>query len=344
MRYAAEYILPLKWTGEGPLAELARYLADLVQWIDVTVVDGSPAPIFAGHARAFPPGVRHLPPDPGLVGGGNGKVHGVLTGLSAARHDLVVIADDDVRYRRPELARLLELLEQADIVRPQNYFAQLPWHARWDTGRSLLNRAAGSDYPGTLGVRRSTVLSTGGYCSDALFENLELIRTVRAAGGREIRADDLFVARLPCSSRHFLKQRVRQAYDSFAQPGRLAIELGLLPAVVLARPEPRYLALAGLAVVALAETGRRRRGGRTVFRPTAALWAPAWVLERAVCSWLAVASRARGGVRYAGGRMLLAAHSERHLRSHLAQRVAPMPHAHPIPATATAGSQVPGES
>ncbi|OUM39637.1 glycosyltransferase [Arthrobacter sedimenti] len=321
MQYAAEYILPLKWTDEGPLTELAHYLRDLVRWVDVTVVDGSDEPFFDRHSRAFPPEVRHLRPDPDLVRrGGNGKVHGVLTGLAAARHELVVIADDDVRYGRPELQWVLELLEESDLVRPQNYFARLPWHARWDTGRTLLNRAFSSDYPGTLGVRRSTLLAAGGYCADALFENLELIRTVKAAGGVEARADDLFVARLPCSSWHFARQRVRQAYDSFAQPGRLAVELGLLPAVLLARPAGRHLALAGLAVVAVAEVGRRRRGGRHVFGSTAALWAPAWLLERAVCSWLAVASRARGGVRYAGGRMLLAAHSERYLRANIEQR------------------------
>lgn len=343
MRNAAEYVLPLKWTDDAPVAELARYLEELVQWVDVTVVDGSAEPIFARHARALPSGVRHLRPDPRLLGrGGNGKVHGVVTGLSAARHDLVVIADDDVRYQRPELERLLELLEQADIVRPQNYFAQLPWHARWDTARSLLNRATGSDYPGTLGVRRSTVRSAGGYCPDALFENLELIRTVRAAGGREIRADDLLVARLPCSSRHFVQQRVRQAYDSFAQPARLAVELSLLPAVVLARHAPRRLAATALAVVALAETGRRRCGGRAVFGPTSALWAPAWVLERSICSWLAVGSRVRGGVRYAGGRMLLAAHSERYLRAQLARRARSAstrgPVTPPAPAESTATS------
>ncbi|MDQ0735249.1 glycosyltransferase [Arthrobacter agilis] len=323
MRYAAEYVLPLRCAEAGPAEDLARYLRDLVRWVDVTVVDGSADPLFAVHAAVFPREVRHLRPDPGLVRrGGNGKVQGVLTGLAAARHEAVVIADDDVRYGPSELERVLGLLADADLVRPQNYFAHPPWHARWDTGRTLLNRAFSSDFPGTLGVRRSTVLAAGGYCADALFENLELIRTVRAAGGVEVRADDLFVARIPCSSRHFLRQRVRQAYDSFAQPGRLAVELGLLPAILLARRSGARLAVAGVAVVALAELGRRRRGGRGVFHPTAALWAPAWVLERSVCSWLAVASRTRGGVRYAGGRMRLAAHSERHLRRRLAVRPA----------------------
>ena len=201
----------------------------------------------------------------------------------------------------------------------------MPWHARWDTGRILLNRAFGSDYPGTLGVRRSTVRAAGGYSAEALFENLELIRTVHAVNGVEVCADDLFVARIPCSWRHFTKQRVRQAYDSFAQPARLVTELTLLPVVLLARPSPRRIAVVSLAAIALAEVGRRRRNGPLVFSPSAALWAPAWLLERAVCSWLAVMSRAHGGIRYAGGRLPLAAHSEQQLTSDLAHRQIPRP-------------------
>ena len=53
------------------------------------------------------------------------------------------------------LAKVIAALATADVVRPQNYFQPLPWHARWDTGRMLLNRVTGGDWPGTLGVRRS---------------------------------------------------------------------------------------------------------------------------------------------------------------------------------------------
>ncbi|MFC3299536.1 glycosyltransferase family 2 protein [Arthrobacter agilis] len=315
MEHRADYILPLRWTDGGPLEELAHYLSDLSRCVDVTVVDGSPAALFELHGHAFPQDVRHVRPDPQRIRrGGNGKVQGVMTGVALARHERLVIADDDVRYTRNDLARLLQLLDGADLVRPQNYFAPLPWHARWDTARTLLNRAFVSDYPGTLAVRRSTLLASGGYSAQALFENLELIRTVRAAGGVEIRADDLFIRRRPCSAAHFARQRVRQAYDSFAQPRRFAVELGLLPAALLLRPTARQLAGLALVVVTLAETGRRRHGGAAVFPATSALWAPAWLVERAACSWLALAGRARGGVRYGGGRMPLAAHSEQHLR------------------------------
>jgi hypothetical protein len=74
------------------------------------------------------------------------------------------------------------------------------------------------------------------------------------------------------------------------------------------------VAVVALGTVALAEVGRRRAGGRSVFGPTAPLWALPWLAERSVCSWLAVARRLGGGVPYAGGRLRTAAHTTRQLR------------------------------
>ena len=319
----AEYILPLRWTSDDGLDELTDYLKRLSARIPVTVVDGSPELVFARHAARWRGLVRHLPPEPWP--GRNGKVAGVLTGVLLARSERVVLADDDVRYDDDSLEAVLRLLDSAEIVRPQNYFAApsgepLPWHARHDTARSLLNRALGSDYPGTFAVRRSALFASGGYDGDVLFENLELLRTIRAVGGREVRADGIFVRRLPPTLRHFADQRVRQAYDDFAQPARLAVELGLLPLLTWAARRPvRLLPVAG-AAIALAEVGRRRSGGTKVFPATAALWAPVWMLERAVAVWLALGWRLRGGVPYAGSRVLRAGTPERELRRRLSER------------------------
>jgi hypothetical protein len=327
-----EYALPMRWTDDEGLAELVGYLRWLSERVDVTVVDGSPEPLFARHAAAIGDAARHLAPDPDLHCA-NGKVDGVLTGLRRARHEHVVIADDDVRYDADGLAELDELLGRYDLVRPQNYFDPLPWHARWDTARTLLNRAVGADYPGTLGVRRSTFTAMGGYDGDVLFENLELIRTVRAYGGVEARPLGLYVRRLPPRARRFLSQRPRQAYDDLAQPARLATWLGVGPAVLvaaavaltgpagLATAAAGALGLAAVGSVALAEVGRRRAGGAAVFPAGASLLAPVWALERASCAWVAVAVRVtRGGVRYAGRRIRVAAHSEAQLRRRLAGR------------------------
>nr|WP_231704919.1 glycosyltransferase [Arthrobacter gengyunqii] len=309
----AAYILPLKWNDGGDLSSLCKYLEELSQWICVLVVDGSPDAQFALHAQVFPAAVRQCHPHP--LGCANGKVEGVLTGVQLSGSEYLVIADDDVRYTRESLKRVVSLLADADVVRPQNYFEDLrPWHARWDTARTLINRAFGSDYPGTLAVRRSTLQAAGGYSGDVLFENLELLRTIRAAGGREIRADDLFVARICCSARHFRGQRVRQAYDDFAQPGRLAVEAALLPLLLTLLRKPVRLVLFAGATIITAEMGRRRADGGRVFAADAALWAPLWVGERAVSIWLALGWRLRGGVPYAGKRLFTAGHSLRQLR------------------------------
>jgi cellulose synthase/poly-beta-1,6-N-acetylglucosamine synthase-like glycosyltransferase len=308
----AEYILPLRWSEDRGLEELTDYLRVLSGWIRITVVDGSPPAVFEAHRRAWQGLVRHIRPEPGH--GRNGKAAGVMTGVRSSESEFLVLADDDVRYTLQSLRRLVGLLGDAELVRPQNYFLEWPWHARWDTARTLLNRAFGSDYPGTLGVRRSMLEATGGYDGEVLFENLELIRTVEAAGGRQVRADGLYIGRTPPASAHFRRQRIRQAYDSFAQPGRLAAELLLLPLICWAARRPARLVPLLAASIALAEAGRRRHNGTAVFPPGSVLWAPCWVLERAVCSWLAVGLRLTGGVHYAGGRIPRAGTSARQLR------------------------------
>lgn len=312
------YILPLRWLTDEGRKELTSYLEQLSQWMTIIVVDGSPAPLFEAHSIALPAQVLHIHPQ--SCAGTNGKVAGVLTGVAMARTEFLILADDDVRYDQAGVERILTLLTDADVVRPQNHFLTFPWHARLDTARSLINRAFGADYPGTLGVRRSALIATGGYDGDVLFENLELLRTIKAAGGREIRANDLFIARTAPNVSHFFSQRVRQAYDDFAQPWRLVIELTLLPLITLTlysaflrrRPVP-VLALTA-AAWATAELGRRRNNGAQVFGITAALWGPAWLVERSLSVWIAVIFGLLGGVPYAGGKLSKAANTTKALR------------------------------
>lgn len=320
-----EYILPLRWAEDSGLDELVAYLRQLCSWVTVTVVDGSPADLYARHRARFPAGVRQIAPEP--VPGGNGKVSAVMTAVRRSGAEKLVIADDDVRYSREELAAVFRGLDQAELVRPQNYFSPLPWHACWDTSRTLINRAFAGDFPGTLAVRRSALVATGGY-DGVLFENLELIRTVRAAGGRELQMPHLFVERRPPTARHFFTQRIRQAYDDFAQPARLCTELALLPLLggLLSRPPRRRLPAvlaASCTAAAVAEIGRRRHGGRQVFPAWAVLFAPLWAVERAVCIWLALALRLRGGISYGGVRLKTAAHSPAQLRTKYKGRIRP---------------------
>jgi hypothetical protein len=300
------YVTPVRWRDGAQRAEFAAYLAEIApHCAELIVVDGSPPEVFAANAAAWGGQVTHVPPAAGerwLMG----KVSGVRTGIGLASQERVVIADDD-----------------HDLVRPQNYFRRLPWHARWDTARTLLNRSLGRDYPGTLAVRRSRMLAMGLYDGDVLFENLELIRTVRAHGGRAVAPLDLYVARTPPSAAHFWGQRTRQAYDDFALPVRMALWLAVAPLLLFSalRRRPSLALAPAVLAIALAERGRRRAGGASVFPASSSLLAPLWVLERGVCAWLAVLQRLRfGGARYGDSVIPLAAHSERTLRRRFAAR------------------------
>jgi len=320
---SVSYVLPLRWAEPGPIEELSAYLGSIAEVADeILVVDGSPAALFARHATALRGIARHLAPHPDLDFQ-MGKVNGVLTGVRECSGELVVLADDDVRYEPSALRRAVGLLDRADLVRPQNYFDELPWHARWDSARSLLNRVFTGDFafpvgdfPGTLAVRRSALLATRGYDGDALFENLELMRTIRAAGGTVVTPLDLYVARRPPSTSHFLSQRIRQAYDDFAIPARIGAFLVLPPLAVdtLRRGGGRRLLLGGVVTILVAEIGRRRSGGRTRFPLSGSFLAPAWIAERSLCAWLALAAKLQGGVLYGGRRVKHSATPLRRLR------------------------------
>ena len=125
--------------------------------------------MFEDHAARCGGSVMHVAPDTDVRDFVNGKVAGVVTGIRRASHERVVIADDDVRYDDDALAEIAAAIDAADVVRPQNYFDPLPWHACLDTARSLLNRVSGGDWPGTLGVRRSRLLATNGYDGNVPF-------------------------------------------------------------------------------------------------------------------------------------------------------------------------------
>ncbi|MEO6878664.1 MAG: glycosyltransferase family 2 protein [Gemmatimonadaceae bacterium] len=311
------YILPIRQLSADDTGELGAYLRWLGAHCELIIVDASPPAVFDAHAREWRSFAVHVPVDADVTCI-NGKVRGVLTGFRLASFERIVIADDDIRYDDRSLDEVVAALDDADVVRPQNYFDPMPWHAVIDTGRILLNRALDGDWPGTLAVRRSAIRATAGYSGDVLFENLELVRTVVAAGGTRLVMRGVLVRRLPPTAAHFLDQRVRQAYDEFARPLRLATQLAIVPAVAAALLTSHFAVCAGAvcAIIALAEFGRRRSGGRRVFPVAASVLAPLWVIERGVCAWLAVWRRVRhGGVSYAGRVVSAAATPMRELRT-----------------------------
>lgn len=61
-RLAVEYVLPLRWGPDEDGRELASFLRELSEWVDVTVVDGSAEPAFSRHRHEWGSTVRHTSP------------------------------------------------------------------------------------------------------------------------------------------------------------------------------------------------------------------------------------------------------------------------------------------
>ena len=243
----------------------------------------------------------------------NGKVNGIQTGVRLAANEKVILADDDIRYTSFDIDQLTKLLDEFELIRPQNYFALRKvalasgrWSAivheqdgtftgRMEAARMLINRATlrAADYPGTCAFRRDTFLRAADYDGDVLFDNEELIRHLVRNGARICFANDLFVEKRPPSFRKWLEQRPRQAYEDFGLRIKtllfalipiLLIAVGLLSGIRAA-----LLCLLGIFVASfsIALIGWSRGAARKFFPAHICFFAPLWVLERSLSTYWA---------------------------------------------------------
>ncbi|MEJ7863127.1 MAG: hypothetical protein WKF90_15975, partial [Pyrinomonadaceae bacterium] len=223
-----------------------------------------------------------------------GKVNGIHTGVALAEHNRIILADDDIRYTPNDVRRMADLLENYDIVRPQNYFRPLPVWARTEAARMLINRAwiAEGDYSGTLGITKNAMLRVGHYDGDVLFDNEEIVRHFRLKGARIKYARDFFVLKLPPTFEKWIEQRPRQAYEDFVMRAKTLFFASLPIVLALTWMKTGWqLALIYAAVISLGASASAARGltdgAVRFFPPQVVLYAPLWLAERCVSTYWA---------------------------------------------------------
>lgn len=309
------YLLPFRRASfcDREIAKLASYLEMLAQaGCEVVVIDGSPAEVFLCNDDLLREVCLHQPVDR-RFGYLNDKVNGIHTGIALATRPKIVLADDDIRYTSATLQRVLSLLDDFDVVRPQNFLRPLPWWGRMEAARMLVNRATlpAADYPGTCAFWKTVMLETGNYDGDVLFDNEEMIRHFASHGCMIAYASDLFVRKRPPVFRKWLEQRPRQAYEDFGLRAKTALFLVLLPLLLAAgllyggKGIGIYLGAIALLPFLLAYRGRARGRASDFFPLQCCLFAPLWILERALSTyWALYWYLTRGG--YPFGDQLLA--------------------------------------
>ncbi len=292
------YILPLRRAHycRAEAEEWAKYLATLGDaGCEVIVVDGSDTRVFVQHDIAFGANCRHVRVDRGF-GYLNDKVNGIHTGLRLASFEKIVVADDDIRYNDRNLAKVLDLLDHYEVVRPQNFLTPLPWWGLMECSRMLINRAVlrAADYPGTCAFRLEAMKRVGSYDGDVLFDNEEMLRHFIEKGVSVAYASDLFIEKRTPGFRKWLEQRPRQAYEDFGLRGKTSLFL-MLPLCWVALGMKLSsdglsvaLALSACSSILLALYGRMRGEAAQFFPLRCCFAAPFWITERALSTYLAV--------------------------------------------------------
>jgi hypothetical protein len=289
------YLLPIRRRDfdAREAGELRAYFAALAAAdCEVLVIDGSPDDVFAQNNGAWSAVCRHEAVDR-QWGYLNDKVNGIHTGVAIASCEKIILADDDIRYSSADLDEISAMLDEFEVVRPQNFLQPLPWWARMEAARMLINRATlrTADYPGTCAFRRSAMLRVGHYDGDVLFDNEEIIRHFARRGATICYANNLFVQKHPPHFRKWLEQRPRQAYEDF--PLRVktamfsALPLALVAAAIIGALTIAVVAVILLAVI-LAAAGRARGRAAKYFPALVCLFAPLWVMERSLSTYWAL--------------------------------------------------------
>lgn len=301
----ATYLLPIRRVRFGQ-AEAKRF-SDYFQRLqlagcEVLIVDGSPKSIFEEHKKSWESFCVHVAPDPKYTYL-NGKVNGVHTGVALASCERIILADDDIRYTASDIERMCHLLNQFEMVRPQNFIHPRPLWARLEIARILINRGVlrAGDYPGTCGFGRSAMYRVGPYDGDVLFDNEEIVRHFALHRATIKYALDFFILKRPPTFTKWLEQRPRQAYEDFVMRAKTAAFLAVLP-VTLALSYLRsiraglvfFTALALFSVL-LASIGLLRDAAYRFFPFYSSLFAPLWMLERSLSVYWAVYWRVRYG-------------------------------------------------
>jgi hypothetical protein len=292
------YLLPIRRStfSDSEATQLAEYFRELGQaGCDVLVIDGSPAEVFEKHDELWRDACRHEHVDRSF-GFLNDKVNGIHTGVRLSPNEKIILADDDIRYTAAQIDRVLTLLDDFEVVRPQNFLSPLPWWGRMEAARMLINRATlrTADYPGTCAFRREAMLRVGPYDGDVLFDNEEIIRHFAREGATVNYATNLFVRKRPPTFRKWIEQRPRQAYEDFALRAKTALFFSI-PVLGVAAASIYGLSglVAWLGVIAvgsfsLAFTGWLRGTARDHFPCSVCFSATLWILERSVSTYWAL--------------------------------------------------------
>jgi len=284
--------------GAGDVRNLAAYLSTVsVAGCEIVIIDDTER--FERNRRVLRWVGRHLAALP-RHRSITGSVDAVRAACDLAACEKVIVASPRARYTAAQLDEICSLLEEHEVVEPQDYCDPLPWWGGIDAGRVLVHRGIEPlpDHGATFGFRRSVVRGLRSLDSLELAGD-DAVRRLQSVGAEIRSPDDLFVRCEPPSIGSWLRDRARQAGDDFSMPVKTAFFFAMIPLITLlasfggARLAGSYAG--AVAGVSLLLAVRGRSGASGVFPLRACLFAPLWILERSVSVYWALLRKMSGG-------------------------------------------------
>lgn len=271
-------------TDGDDLRPLADYLSQLgTLGCEVVVLDSSPESVYRENRRVLRWVSRHVSVHP--------PVDVVRMAAAATDADRIIVAREDMRYGESEITNVCELLEMHEVVEPQDYVAPLPWWGSVEAGRILIHRGIEPcpDRGATFAFRRSALSVLRGFEAAGAADP---VRRMGAFGAEVFSAFELFVRREPGAFREWIRECARGAAADFAQPAKTALFFALIPATALialfAGPRIAGGFAVALAFLTLLLAVRGRIGASDFFPLRTCLFAPLWLVERAVSVYCAL--------------------------------------------------------
>jgi hypothetical protein len=252
------------------------------------------------------PRVDHFRPGREFRTGANGKLNNVRAAMPRCHGDYVLMLDDDYRPTTETIALLRSRLAPGRVVRAitrlsRPGLADLVERAGMFTGLAL----APDYFCGNLAFDRA--LTTAGFPrTDGLFDELSLMRELRALGGEGHMVTEPWFPVAAVGRGKFLQQRVRYAYEMLKHPWRSMPYFAVVPTLawlVVAWP-PAALALAAGLTIGAALLGLLGQWRYPRLAPAFTwLLAPIYFWFIPFAMWFALGFYLTGGMPYGGRRV-----------------------------------------
>ncbi|MGE5403022.1 MAG: hypothetical protein ACM3S2_21690 [Ignavibacteriales bacterium] len=277
------------------IQELAGYFRMLNSLgCEVLVVDSSPLDVFAGFEGAWYYLCRHVKVDSRFHYLSD-KLNSICTGADLATCEKIIVAEDDVRYSPADILRMCEMLEDFDLVRPQNYISPLQWWSRMESVHTLMNRAVfpGGDYSNTLAFLNTAFKKHCHFGKSSYYDSDDIIMQFALRRAKICYALDFLILKKSPSLSCWRDQMFQNIFDNFDFSLRTVLLLLLIPVGILlalfAGPKTAliYSTAVILSSITVAFMGRHR-GGRQFYPIGLLVYAPLWLLDVVINNYRAL--------------------------------------------------------